>query len=690
MAETQTKPAPGTDEAALETLRARVIEVCYRSPARDYHALQVELKNGERVRAHGPIVEPVRGAEVTLTGRFVPSPGGRDFSFRAGRVAAVAGEEVTAYLARRCGIGLPEAAALARAFGEEVLARLEDNPAIAREIEAVSPAAAEKIERHFRARAEGAGTALLRQAGARETTVRELTRLYGEGLAAALETNPYLPCLEASESLATGDALARLLSCEARPLRTEAAVVLGLNAAGRLGHIAVEDLEVYELARKAFGATFPREEFAQGVEALTRAGRVRAVGGRIAIEAVAQSEVNLAEALRRRTRIETDAVSAAPSRLMALAREQGRSLTEPEARELAAMLSRPLVLLQASVAREAAYIAFLARVFSLLNIEARLIVPSARVRELSKPLNLPCVHLREEASLVGELFLLLEADRLSLTDFEKLLARLPPNAALWVAGDPRRVGGAVPGAVFRDLWGCRALPHLTVTRAFQHPLAFDLERLFHGGAPVEASSELTGRVHVLYGTGKELLEAAQVLAREVLPNLGYSNPEDMLFSCPVKRGLVGVDSLNAALRECARGAPEGLSAGMPVVLEREQPGLALKRGERGVVRRIDGRTAVVDFDGVELQVSARERFIVSPGFCMTAHRAGGCLARCAVFVVTAAHGPALTREVVYNASLCAVERLFILAEPEALTRALTHSDPERRGSWLPDLLKAIA
>jgi ATP-dependent exoDNAse (exonuclease V) alpha subunit len=285
---------------------------------------------------------------------------------------------------------------------------------------------------------------------------------------------------------------------------------------------------------------------------------------------------------------------------------------------------------------------------------------------------------RDFTAPAADVTLVLETDRLSLPEIEALTDNWPASAALWFCGDARRVGGATPGQVFRDLWEHAALC-LEVPASFVHPIAPALGRLFAEHPPAASARDLSGQVHVIYSPENEIAASARVLRDEVLASLGY-DADDVLFVCPVRAGGVSVDTLNAQL-----GSHE-LRAGMPVLCERDVPGIAVRRGERGVLEAYSKRHGSARFGACAYPVG-NGRGQVSSAYCVSAHRAGGSLARVVVLVLASSHGALLSREVVYSAASAAIERVLILAPREALARALTTSQPEHRGGWFAELLR---
>ena len=667
-------------------MRAQVVEIYHRAPGRDYTVMLVKTEHG-MVRALGPAPAIVERAMVLLTGRFRASPAGKEMHFKTARVLSIEGAGLIALLAQRFSITLPEAEVLARHFGPEAPTRLESDPESVKEVSELSDATRKKIIDLLR-RGGGSSRELLKRAGVREASINALVATYGEGLPEALTANPYLPCLHTDEPLAAGDGLARRLetmTTDNHPLRVAAAIMERLRRAARAGHVTREDLELSSEAGKLLQMHLTPEQFNAGMTVLLNDARIKYQGGLVALTDTAAEELHLVEELKRISQGGGERPHIAGGKLKALAQDHGVVLTPADAEHVAQCFEAALLVVPYTLARHGGFFLMLSRVFSLLSAEVTIIAPTQQVKHLAQALGHPVRHIREISDttrLNGDYVLVLEADRLSLPEMHVLAHAVDTETSLWLAGEPRRVGGATPGQVLRDLYACAGVARLQPKDLAVSDITLALDELFRHGAPEHPSPALDGRVHVIYASAPEMLEAVAVLGEELLPSLGYT-PQDVLFVCPTKRTDVNVASVNAVLGEALKRVFP--AAGAPCVLDGQitEP---VRRGERGVVvGEAKAKRMGAKFEEVAIETYTNQ---LASGYCVSAHRAGGLLARVVVWVAIGAHGPLLNRELLFSGTSGAIERVFLLTEPEALKRTLTTSQPEVRTGWFAELARA--
>ena len=686
-------PAPTTTQASLPgdgeeiSVRAQVMEIYHRAQGRDYVVMLVKTEHGV-VRALGPAGAIAEKATVLLTGRFRASPAGKEFHFKSARVLSLEGAGLIALLAQRFGITLPEAEVLARRFGPEAPARLDADPDIVEEATELPEATRKKITATLR-RGGGSNRELLRRGGAREASINALVAAYGDGLGDALNANPYLPCLHAEEPLGTGDRLSQLFqrtTTDNPPMRVAAAIMERLRAGRRAGHVTREDLDLSAQAGKLLQTRLTPAQFNAGIEILVNDARIQHQGGLVALADAAAGEMHLIEELKRIAQAPGERPHITGPKLLALARDQGVALTAPDAEHIAKAFTHSLLVVPFTLARHGGFFLMLARVFSLLSAEVTVIAPTQQVKRLAQSLGHPVRHVREiteTTRLNGDYVLVLEADRLSLPELRALTHAIDAGTSLWLAGEPRRVGGATPGQVLRDLYACAGVARLQPRDLAVNEITRELDELFRHGAPEHPSPALDGHVHVIYATAAEILEAVAVLGQELLPSLGYASPLDVLFVCPAKRTDVNVGAVNAVLGDVLKRAFP--APGVPCVLD-GQVSEALRRGERGVVAGAPrAKRLGVQFEDLSIETYANQ---LTSGYCVSAHRAGGLLARVVVWVAIGAHGALLNRELLFSATSGAIEHVFLLAEREALERTLTTPQPEVRTGWFAELARA--
>ena len=192
----------------------------------------------------------------------------------------------------------------------------------------------------------------------------------------------------------------------------------------------------------------------------------------MALTDTAAEELHLVEELKRISQGGGERPHIAGGKLKALAQDHGVVLTPADAEHVAQCFEAALLVVPYTLARHGGFFLMLSRVFSLLSAEVTIIAPTQQVKHLAQALGHPVRHIREISDttrLNGDYVLVLEADRLSLPEMHVLAHAVDTETSLWLAGEPRRVGGATPGQVLRDLYACAGVAPAAKTAVMTSP-----------------------------------------------------------------------------------------------------------------------------------------------------------------------------------------------------------------------------
>jgi len=126
-----------------------------------------------------------------------------------------------------------------------------------------------------------------------------------------------------------------------------------------------------------------------------------------------------------------------------------------------------------------------------------------------------------------------------------------------------------------------------------------------------------------------------------------------------------------------------LAPGMPVMVLKNDPGLSVANGDRGIVQKGRANTLVVRFSHLPQPIPLEFLPSWEPGFAMTIHKSQGSEYR-HVLVVLDPHGRPCTRELLYTALTRARESWHLVASLESVAAAANNST--ERWSRLRDRL----
>lgn len=719
-------------------LEGEILQVPY-SNERAWHVLLVRTLDGRVVRATGTLERPVVGTRVNLSGRYTDD--GRNGFVIDSSVGAV--EQPTAaivgHLVQVLGIDAVTAGRIAGQFGPRTLEVLDTAPERLSEVPNLHEPT-ELAERWRKRRIVERSGPSLRAQGLSLAATERLTRALGGDPTSAIQRNPYLPVLLFEDT--NFDSYDRQLRRSGIDLHNAAWVSGAIMAALRRrklgGHTFIERAALGSYLSKELGIKKMLEPalIDEAIGLCVEAGVVREFSGRLALKALADAELLTVERL---SRIATGANELRPpsaERLGVLAQSlYSEPLPPAQAVKFEHFLKQKIGCLHGPAAAHMTRLPiFLAHAWQLLQAQVVLVVPTPAVlmqyrnhgllegtvqsldTVLGRSIDGSCAF-HAEHPLPHEVVIVAEADRLTLPDFAALVAAVPNHASLYLIGDTVRIPPTGPGQPFADLIVTRwahslPLPDTTLfVPTTARPLVTQLRLLLKGRPPAPVDAEDPSAPLLFFPLSSEeardIENTLLVLGREVLPSLvpNFDPVRDLLVLSPNRKDMPGVPSLpklNRWLSEVFRPGVtrvalppttgEQYGAGDPVFVRRTDEAIGLRFGERGVVEAVDApaqELAVRFPGGGSLRVPFARATGLTLGYATTAYQASGFRPRCVVALMLNGHLRMLSLELLYTSLASASERTILLAEPEALEKALANESGSLRDCMLTEYLKAL-
>jgi exodeoxyribonuclease V alpha subunit len=712
------------DAAAADTvLTATVMSVLFEAPDRDFVVVRVKPENdGAVVIAAGTLGAVHPGDVVRLSGSFDQHPRyGRQFKVTGAIPVAPSTEEgIRRFLAsgRFTGIGEKTADRVVDALGPKTFDVLLSDSLP--KIEGVTRkklatlAAELRRERHrIESVAYLAGLGL-----SIRLSMRALDEL-GGAVVSRVRADPYCLALEVDGiGFITADRVAAGLGITGEhPLRLRAGLVHVLDVLADDGHVCVS--RDHLLRRAAHLLEADESPLDHALDALgatplihleTSVGETPRVYRRDLYEAECEVAARLSSAAERTPilRDEADLDTPLPPHLSDEQRHAVRLLlTRPVAiltggpgvgkttviravADAARALGRSIVL-AAPTGRAAR------RITETSGIEAFTIHRLIGLKpEGGRGSALPTQPIEADALVIDE------ASMLDLKLFAHVLRQLPPAASLILVGDKDQLPSVGPGDVLNDLISSGAIPVARLERIFRQESAGLIVRNAHralaGLPPVFPEP---GALSDFYFLEREEPAAAADLIRDLvvsrLPTkLGFDPRSDIQVLCPMYRGEIGADHLNAVLQEALNGDAAGLRRGDAtfrvgdrVIYTRNDYERELANGDLGRVVEVSAetRTILVSFGG---RTHRFESWMdLKLAFALTVHKSQGSEYPVVVLPVFLEHRVMLRRAVIYTAMTRAKKLLVIVGQPAALARALAEARRDARGSLLRLRLSAV-
>jgi exodeoxyribonuclease V alpha subunit len=297
-------------------------------------------------------------------------------------------------------------------------------------------------------------------------------------------------------------------------------------------------------------------------------------------------------------------------------------------------------------------------------------------------------------------------DETSMANLEllvTLLRAVGPQTHVVLVGDADQLAPVGAGKPFAELVEARPVPIAELTHIFRQAAGSMIVRGAHavrGGDPPSfaASEGLTRDLFMIERADpRAALDEVVTLVSERLPaHFGVDSLADVQVFAPVYRGALGIDALNARLREALN------PAGRPVLGGRLRVGDKLMLSGRnlhdlglmnGTILRLlehdeDGEVLVVEADGVVVHLPEEEAPKLQLAYACSIHKGQGIELPVSIVIAHAAAGAYfLRREMLYTAMTRARKATLIVGQARVVARAAATPDTSRRYSRLGERLE---
>ena len=304
---------------------------------------------------------------------------------------------------------------------------------------------------------------------------------------------------------------------------------------------------------------------------------------------------------------------------------------------------------------------------------------------------------------------LLIVDETSMANLEllvTLLRAVGPRTHVVLVGDADQLAPVGAGKPFAELVEARAVPIAELTHIFRQAAGSMIVRGAHAvrtGDPPSftASDDLTRDLFMIERADpRAALDEVVTLVTARLPShYGIDPVTDIQVFAPVYRGVLGIDALNARLREALN--PDG----KPVLGGRLRIGDKLMLSGRnlhelglmnGTILRLlehdeDADALVVMADGAVVHLPEEEAPTLRHAYACSIHKGQGIELPVAIVIAHPAAGAFfLRREMLYTAMTRARTATLIVGQAAVVARAAATPDTSRRYSRLGERLSASA
>lgn len=630
-------------------------------------------------------------------------------------------EGVARYLEALPGIGPMLSERLVAAFGVEAIEVVEKDPWRAAQVKGVGKRRAERAAREAAARRQEREVMVFLQGlGVSLAYAARIRKAYGEEAVARVRDNPYRLARDVpgigfvvADRIAQGMGIGR-----DSPLRIQAGVYHALESSSEEGHVYLPSGELAARAAEALAIDVARTQAAIGE--LAREGGVIVDGEAVYLPWLYRAEVELARRIGQL--LEAERPRPPPLVGGAQLSDGQRRAIEDCGRAGVVVITggpgtgkttvvralvdgwekaRRRVLLAAPTGRAAKRLA---------EATGRTAQTVHRLLEWGRPSDgRRAVRFGrgEDHPVDCDLLVVDEASMLDVQLARAVAGAVKPGATLVLVGDVDQLPSVGPGQVLRDVIGSGRVPVARLTEVFRQAegsgIVENAYRVLAGEAPI-GSKEARGDFFIVAADEPERARDLVVrVCRERIPSaFGLDPLRDVQVLSPMHRGVAGTEGLNRALQEALNptgaavefAAARSLRVGDKVMQVRNDYERDVFNGDVGVIvaaRRDDDDEPIVevDFDGRRVRYEADALGELELAYAVSVHKSQGSEYPAVVIVMLTQHYMLLQRNLLYTAVTRGKRLVVLVGAERAIRRAVGEAEAAERHTGLRARLQAL-
>ena len=634
------------------------------------------------------------------------------------------------------GIGPSLAKRLVAKFGEAVFDVIENSPERLREISGVGKVKSASISQAWGEKRRIREVMLfLHSHGVGTNRAVRIVQIYGDDTLSILREDPYRLVKDVRGiGFATADSIAKQIGFDSdSPTRIKAGIRQVLRDAQTQGHCGLQRERLYEGALRMLQVEKTKIELQLG-ELIASAELIQDMvshlnGSEVSetacvfLERLHHAEQHAAQQLLSLSKGKVPWSSLDPKEAISWAEEELdiEFATSQRAAITKALTSKLLVITGGPGVGKTTLVQAILKILGRKKIAMKLAAPTGRAaKRLSEATGMSArtIHrlLEADAQSGGfkrnthnpvdcDLLVVDEASMIDVTLLYSLVQAVRPDTALLLIGDVDQLPSVGPGQTLRDMIESRALPVVRLTEIFRQAAESQIVQNAHavnaGSLPNLTTTQDSDFFFVETRDSDDTqARILKIVAERIPARFGLDPMRDVQVLCPMHRGSVGTQSLNAVLKQTlnptSNSAPKlsrdgvDFAQGDKVMQVINNYDKDVYNGDVGWVGAIDleAKTADIKYESRVVRYAIDELDQINLAYAITIHKSQGSEYPAVVIPLLTEHFVMLKRNLLYTAMTRGKQLVVLLGQRRAIEIAVRGSDDLRRTTKLADWLRS--
>ena len=315
-------------------------------------------------------------------------------------------------------------------------------------------------------------------------------------------------------------------------------------------------------------------------------------------------------------------------------------------------------------------------------------------------------------------------DEVSMVDIflmKSLLRAIVPGMRLILVGDVNQLPSVGPGNVLRDIIHSEKFPVVCLEKIFRQAAESDIivnAHRINAGEIVEPRVGSKDFLFIKRDNPGNIVGASITLLKEKLPDYVKSQTRDIQVLTPMRKGILGVEQLNAALQEAMNPADEAkqeITVGNVILREGDKvmqiknnyqmewkildsyrntidQGVGVFNGDMGIVREINPftQTLTVEFEeGKRVEYEFKQAEELELAYSITIHKSQGSEYPAVILPLLTGPKMLMNRNLLYTAVTRAKSCVCIVGSVRTFQEMIANEQEQKRYSGLKDRIEEV-